>query len=238
MQRNIVVTGGTGALGQAVVREILAREPEAHVYVPMFRALEGMQAGFLDKQGNSIFERERLHLVSHELSLDMRDEERVSGFFAMLPRLHASAHLLGGFAMNPLEATSAAEVRSMFELNAITAFLSCREAVKKMDKGGHLLNVIAKPALLPSAGMTAYAMSKAAVAALTTCLAEELKDRCIWVNAIAPSIMNTPANRHSMPNADTSTWPTVEEVARTIYFLISEQNCVVRGALVPVFGAT
>jgi NAD(P)-dependent dehydrogenase (short-subunit alcohol dehydrogenase family) len=84
--------------------------------------------------------------------------------------------------------------------------------------------------------MAAYTASKAAVAALTAALAEEVAKSGILVNAVAPSIMDTPANRQAMPKADFSLWPKVEEVAATILFLASPENRVTRGAVVPVYG--
>jgi len=93
-----------------------------------------------------------------------------------------------------------------------------------------------KPAVNPVAGLSAYSASKAAVANLTQALAEELAPQRIWVNAVLPSIMDTPANRQAMPNADFTKWPKVEEVAGTIAFLASPQNAVTRGALVEVYG--
>ena len=84
--------------------------------------------------------------------------------------------------------------------------------------------------------MTAYTASKAAVAALSVALAEEVVPRGILVNAVAPSIMDTPANRAAMPKADHAKWPKVDEVAATILFLASPENLVTRGAVVPVYG--
>ena len=84
--------------------------------------------------------------------------------------------------------------------------------------------------------MVAYTASKAAVAALTVALSEEVAKEGILVNAVAPSIMDTPANRAAMPNANHATWPKVEEVAATILFLASPDNKVTRGAIVPVYG--
>ncbi len=84
--------------------------------------------------------------------------------------------------------------------------------------------------------MVAYSTSKAGVASLTQCLAEELAPDGIWVNAVVPSIMDTPANRAAMPGADHSAWPSVGDVAHTIAFLASPDNAVTRGALVPVYG--
>jgi NAD(P)-dependent dehydrogenase (short-subunit alcohol dehydrogenase family) len=84
--------------------------------------------------------------------------------------------------------------------------------------------------------MTAYTASKAAVAALSAALAEEVAGEGILVNAVAPSIMDTPANRKDMPKADFSKWPKVEEVAAAILFLASPENTVTRGGFVPVYG--
>src|SRR5205823_10253322 len=126
-------------------------------------------------------------------------------------------------------------------INAVTCFLCCREAVRKMrsapdSHGGRIVNVASKPAVVPAAGLSAYAASKAAVANLTLGLSEELAAERIWVNAVLPSIMDTPANRQAMPKADFDKWPKVQEVAATIAFLASPQNSTSRGALVPVYG--
>jgi NAD(P)-dependent dehydrogenase (short-subunit alcohol dehydrogenase family) len=104
--------------------------------------------------------------------------------------------------------------------------------------GGRIVNVAARPALewRSGAGMAAYTASKAAVAALTAALAEEVAKDGILVNAVAPSIMDTAANRAAMPKADYALWPKVEEVAATIVFLVSPENRVTRGAVVSVYG--
>jgi NAD(P)-dependent dehydrogenase (short-subunit alcohol dehydrogenase family) len=109
-----------------------------------------------------------------------------------------------------------------------------------MQGGGRIVNVTARPALewRTGAGMTAYTASKAAVAALTVALAEEVAKDGILVNAVAPSIMDTPTNRKAMPKADFDKWPKVEEVAATILFLASPDNKVTRGAIMPVYGET
>ena len=107
-----------------------------------------------------------------------------------------------------------------------------RQRDGRTGKGGRIVNVAARPALEPrtGAGMAAYAASKAAVVALTVALAEEVAKDGILVNAVAPSIMDTPANRAAMPKADHAAWPKVEEVAATILFLASPDNTVTRGA--------
>src|SRR5262249_57159173 len=110
---------------------------------------------------------------------------------------------------------------AQIETNFVTAFLCCGAAVKAMTRsgtGGRIVNVAARAALewRSGAGMAAYAASKAAVATLTAALAEEVAPLGIWVNAVVPSTMDTPANRASMPKADFAAWPKVEEGAATI----------------------
>jgi NAD(P)-dependent dehydrogenase (short-subunit alcohol dehydrogenase family) len=102
--------------------------------------------------------------------------------------------------------------------------------------GGRIVNVSSRPALVPTGGMIAYTTAKAAVSSITQCLAEEVKPDGILVNAVVPSIMDTPANRAAMPKADFSKWPKVEEVAAAILFLASGENALTSGALVPVYG--
>jgi NAD(P)-dependent dehydrogenase (short-subunit alcohol dehydrogenase family) len=125
-------------------------------------------------------------------------------------------------------------------MNFLSCALCCRAAVTAMagGAGGRIVNVAARPALewRSGAGMVAYTASKAAVAALTVALAEEVAKDGILVNAVAPSIMDTDANRQAMPKADYALWPKVEEVAATIVFLASPGNRVTRGGIVPVYG--
>jgi NAD(P)-dependent dehydrogenase (short-subunit alcohol dehydrogenase family) len=123
--------------------------------------------------------------------------------------------------------------------NLLSCLLCCRAAVQAFGgNGGRIVNVAARPALewRTGAGMVTYAASKAAVAALTAALAEEVVKDGILVNAVAPSTMDTPTNRSAMPKADFSLWPKVEEVAATVLFLASPDNRVTRGGIVPVYG--
>jgi NAD(P)-dependent dehydrogenase (short-subunit alcohol dehydrogenase family) len=169
----------------------------------------------------------------------LTDEAAVARLYQPISLLWASIHLAGGFAASALRETSAATMRAQIDMNLVSCLLCCRAAVIAMaGAGGRIVNVAARPALewRSGAGMTAYAASKAAVAALTAALAEEIAKDGILVNAVAPSIMDTPANRKAMPKADYDLWPKVEEVAATIMFLASPANRVTRGAVVPVYG--
>ena len=224
--RPIVVTGGTGALGRAVVGALIKAGAQCHVsYVHDAEA-----QSFPHKQNVT------LHAVN-----DLADEATVGKLYAGVPKLWASIHLAGGFAMSSVIDTDKTRLMQQVETNFIACFLCCRAAVRAMGKnGGRIVNVAARPGLewRSGAGMVAYASSKAAVAAMTVALAEEVAKDGILVNAVAPSIMDTPANRKAMPDADFASWPKVEEVAATIAFLASPDNAVTRGGIVPVYGKT
>lgn len=223
--RHVVITGGSGALGIAVVGELLERGATCHVPVFAPRELDHFPFREHDR-------------VKMRAGLDMTVEGTVQRFYSELPSLWASIHLAGGFSAKPIADTTLEDFLSLMNTNAVTCFLACREAARRMreGRGGRIVNVAAKPALIPSAGMAVYAASKSVVVSLTQSLAEELAPEGIWVNAVAPSIMDTPRNRADQPNADHSRWPKVEEVARTITWLASPANAVARGAIVPVYG--
>jgi NAD(P)-dependent dehydrogenase (short-subunit alcohol dehydrogenase family) len=225
--KDVVVTGGSGALGSAVVGRLLAEG--ARVHVPWLKAneLEGWP-----------------HAGKLALSkVNLESEAEVGEYYRSLPALYASVHVAGGFAMAPIVDTSGPDFERQWRLNALTAFLCCREAVRAMRRsgdfakaGGRIVNVAARPVVAPVGGMIAYSASKAAVASITQSLAEETKAERILVNAVVPSIMDTPANRAAMPKADHASWPKVDDVAAAISFLASPDNAVTSGALVPVFG--
>jgi NAD(P)-dependent dehydrogenase (short-subunit alcohol dehydrogenase family) len=206
--RNVVVTGGRGALGTGVVAALEARG--ANVIV-----------------------------APDPPELDLTREDAATQFYATLPPLWASIHLVGGFAMAPIVDTSYADFEKQWKLNTATCFLSCREAVRAIRKtgiGGRIVNVAARPVIAPVGGMAAYVAAKAGVASLTQSLAAELTADRILVNAVLPSLIDTPANRKAMPDADHDTWPRPEEIARAIVFLVSPENTLTSGALLPVFG--
>jgi NAD(P)-dependent dehydrogenase (short-subunit alcohol dehydrogenase family) len=219
--KHVVVTGGTGGLGAAVVERLLADGMAVHL--PIMEAALPAHLPWKD----------RVHAVPG-VSLD--NEAQVAAFYAALPELWASIHLVGGFAMAKATETSLADFEKQWRMNTVTCFLACREAVRTMKTGGRIVNVAARPAVTPTPGMIAYATAKAGVAALTQALAAEVVDQGILVNAVLPSIIDTPANRASMPKADHAAWPKPAQLAETIAFLASERNALTSGTLVPVYG--
>ena len=228
--RHVVVTGGAGALGTAVVARFLAAGATVHIPAiddgPGSRGLPGA------------------HYIPR---VDLGDERQVIALYADLPHLWASVHLAGGFTWSRIEDTTADAARAQLEMNAMTCLLCCREAIARMraraaanpgEPGGRIVNVGSRGALIPGPGLAAYAMAKAAVHALTLQLAEELRQEQILVNAVLPSIIDTPANRANMPDADFDRWPKPADIAEAVLFLASPSNAVTTGALVPVYGRT
>jgi NAD(P)-dependent dehydrogenase (short-subunit alcohol dehydrogenase family) len=176
--------------------------------------------------------------VSIAGNINLTDEAAASAYYAGVPPLWASIHLAGGFLAKPITDTSRADLDKQLEINLVTAYLCCREAVRAMRKsgGGRIVNVAARVVEAPVGGMTAYSISKAGVAALTRALAVETKGDGILVNAVLPSIIDTPANRAAMPTADHAKWPKPAELAQAILWLASPENALTSGALVPVYG--
>jgi NAD(P)-dependent dehydrogenase (short-subunit alcohol dehydrogenase family) len=204
--KHVVVTGGHGALGKGVVEVLEAKGATVH--------------------------------VADRPAVDFTDEASATAFYAGLPPLWASIHLVGGFAMGKIEETSLADFEKQWRLNTATCFLACREAVKALRKsgGGRIVNVAARPVVAPVGGMIGYVAAKAGVAAITQALAAEVLADGILVNAVLPSIIDTPANRAAMPKADHATWPKPAELAQTIAFLASPESSLTTGTLVPVYG--
>ncbi len=222
--RHIVVTGGTGALGRAVVLAMV--EAGAICTVPSSRPTLTPPWG----------DHPRIRLVPN---IDLCCEDDVVQFYGELDSLWASIHVAGGFSMAAIGDTTLETFQDIFQKNATTAFLCCREAtnrIRESGKGGRIVNIAARTVEYPVGGMIAYTTAKDAVASMTRCLADELRSESIWVNAILPSVIDTPANRQAMPDADFSTWPTVEEIAQEILGLISPQNTQTTGKLVAIYG--
>lgn len=232
---HVVVTGGTGALGRAVIGALRAAGAVCHIP----NLIEAELADFPHAADPGV------HVTR---GVDVAAEASVRRFYLSLPPLWGSIHLVGGFAMSGIAETSAADFLAQFTMNALSCFLCSAAAVAAIRaraapgpegaKGGRIVNISARPALEPRSGggMVAYAASKGAVTTLTQALAEELVGEEIWVNAVAPSILDTPANRAAMPDAPHARWVAPKAIADIIVFLASPQNRVTRGAVIPVYG--
>ena len=225
--KHVVITGGTGALGTAVASALIAAG--ATCTVPYVH--EGEAQRFPVRGDPNV----TLIAVS-----DLAEETEVAKLYSGI-KPWASIHIAGGFSAGKVAETDKKALMAQIDNNLTSCFLCCRAAVNAFlagGQGGRIVNVAARPALewRSGAGMTAYTVAKAGVAALTVALAEEVAKDGILVNAVAPSIMDTPANRKAMPKANFDAWPKVEDVTATILFLASPDNKVTRGAIVPVYG--
>lgn len=226
--KTVVVTGGTGALGKVVVERLLREGARCIVPTRHAGTPKDFDAAAFDG-------------VTLVPDVDPGDAAAVETFYAGIPDLWASVHTAGAFAMSPIAEANPSVFEAMMDANAKTAFLCSRSAARAMLRtktAGRIVNVTARPGLDPRTGkgMSAYTASKAAVAAMTVALAEELKDHGILVNAVAPSTLDTLANRKAMPRADFSRWVSLEDAAAAIVDLVSPNNTAISGALVPIYG--
>ncbi len=220
--RHVVITGGRGGLGPAVVDAFLAAGARCHLPV-RGREAEAVRAG-----------------VSVSGGIDLTDEAAVTAYYDSLPALWASVHLAGGYAGRPIGELGLGDLRQQLDINLVTAFLCAREAVRNMRRvpgaGGRIVQVSSRAALVPAGGAIAYSVAKAGVDMLTAALAEEVKADGILVNAVAPSTIDTSANRQAMPTAKQDRWAAPADLAAAILWLASPANRLTSGAVVPVYG--
>jgi len=224
-----LITGGTGALGSAIAQRLT--EEGTTVFASYL----------LEKELALLAEplRNRLTLVK----ADVTDESQVVSLYDAL--LTKAAHIdivvntVGGFLpRKPLTEVSMSEWDLMMNINLKSAFLSTREALRRMQGQpyGRIVNISAMVGLSPAAGRAPYAISKAGVSLLTEIVAQEVKGTGITVNAIAPSIIVTPANLTSMPDEDSSKWVKPEEIADLVCYLCSWAAGAITGTTIKAYG--
>lgn len=224
--RRIVVTGGFGVLGRALGALLVERG--AHV------ALLDRAAAPPGSDGGSV-----LHLVG---GADLADpgaaEDAIETAAARLGGVDALVNVAGGFSWESVAGGSIATWDRLYEVNLRTAVIATRAVLPHLAArgAGRIVNIGALASLKAGPGMGAYAASKAGVARLTEALAEELKEQNITVNAVMPSIIDTPANRADMAGADYTRWVSPQALAAVIAFLLSDDAAPITGACLPVAG--
>jgi NAD(P)-dependent dehydrogenase (short-subunit alcohol dehydrogenase family) len=220
----VLVAGGTGALGEAVVRELAAGYAVTATWI-VDREQERIEAAFGDSVG----------LVQ----ADLLDPDEAARAVASVDDLEAVVNLVGGFAAGPkVHETELADFERMLRLNLVPGFNLARAAMPRLVErgGGAYVGVSARPALRPFPGAAGYVTSKAAVLAFVQALDADYKNDGVRCNAILPSVIDTPANREGQPDADWSKWVPPEEIARVVRFLVSEESAPTSGAAIPVYG--
>ena len=218
--RVIVITGAIGALGRCVSQAAVA----AGASVVAVDRIDGTPAAGIHGWP----------------ALDLGDPQAtqtaLAGIAARHGRIDGLVNIAGGFRWETVAEGVTDTWDQLYHINLRTAVNACRAVLPHLRPGGRIVNIGAAGAVKAAAGMGAYAASKAGVARLTEALAEELKERDITVNAVLPSIIDTPANRKDMPQADPSRWVQPQQLADVILFLLGERSSAVTGALIPVTG--
>jgi NAD(P)-dependent dehydrogenase (short-subunit alcohol dehydrogenase family) len=224
MQASLVISGGTGGLGSAVTRVML--EAGWHVVVP-----------YVDDRE---LERVAAHPELELVKADLFDPVAATAVVEQTPGPFGGLiNLVGGFAAGGrVHETPIADFERQFQLNLRPAYLLCHAALPRLIDagGGAIVCVSTRAALRPFSGAAGYISSKAAVLAFVDALAVEYTKDGVRANAILPSVIDTPANRASQPDADFSRWVTPEQIARVIRFLCSEDSAPISGGHIPVYG--
>lgn len=230
--RSVLVAGGTGGLGRSVSLAFLQHGATVAV---TWRHQEGFDA-LRDATADAA---SRLMGFNTDVTDPAQARELVNQILAHFNQLDVLVNTVGDYAGGiPLWQVEPDVFERMLDLNLRAAYALTKAAVPTMiaRKSGAIVNVAAKAAWDHASDASAYVASKAAAVALIDSLAADLTGSGVRVNSILPSIIDTEANRHAMPNADFSKWPKPEDIARVILFLVSDDSRVIHGASIPVFG--
>lgn len=221
--RVIAITGAFGVLGAAVAEAAVAH---------------GAQVALIDVAPAPAADDGVFRLGGVDLTDPVQAGAAMDAVVDRFSRLDVLLNIAGGFRWETLEGGSMDHWPALYRLNVLTAATASRAAIPHLRRSpaGRIVNVGSAAALKASLGMGAYAASKAGVHSLTEALAEELKGDGITVNAVLPSILDTPANRADMPKADPSAWVAPADLAAVMLFLAGETSGAVTGALIKVTG--
>ena len=230
--RNVLITGGTGILGSAVTKAFLAQGDTVVVTYLFDNEVERF------KQHNPELSEDVTFLFAN-VTEEPEVQKTIQTFITQFGHLDILVNIVGGFVGGILTAELETDRWDfMMNLNLKSVFLCCKTVIPHMtERGfGKIVNVSARAGLKGEAGLSAYCVSKGGVRTLTEALAAEVMDSGINVNAIMPSIMDTPANREAMPDEDHSRWVAPADVAKVICFLTSDDSSIINGAAIPVYG--
>ncbi len=226
--RSVLVTGGTGGLGQGVVPVLLGQG-----YTLTIPYIDGAAREQLERQLTAA-ELANVRFVA----ADLNNESEVAALINRMPQLDAVVHLVGGFSMGATANVALSDWQHSFRLNVETTFLVCKHALKRMQPQhyGRIVTIGSRGAVEPAAELAAYCAAKAAVVAFTRAIAAETKGMNITANVILPSIIDTPANRAAMGTGQAAMWVSPTAIGELIAFLISENAAAISGAVIPIYG--
>lgn len=217
--RDVVVFGAAGALGA------------------------GVAAAFADVGAVVVGADNRLPAAEHQLTgvsyetVDVLDDSEVEALFDAAPVPWAVVNTIGGFApKRPLAELDAGELSKQLSLNLVTAAIITKHALRVMQRAGagRIVHTASRAGVVSAGNSFAYSVSKLGVLHLVHMAADEVRGTGITVNCVVPTIIDTPANRAAMPNADHQSWPKTHEIARSYVYLASPDSNLVNGAAIPV----
>ena len=230
--RNVLITGGTGILGSAVTKAYLAQGDTVAVTYLFENEVERFKEFNPDLSDNVTF-------LFANVTEETEVQKTIAEFISQFGSLDVLINIVGGF-VGGIPTAELEEDRwdFMMNLNLKSVFLCCKTVIPHMaaQNYGKIINVSARAGLKGEAGLSVYCVSKGGVRTLTESLAAEVMDSGVNVNAIMPSIMDTPANRESMPDEEHDRWVAPADVAKVICFLTSDDASIINGAAIPVYG--
>lgn len=225
--KTVIITGASGGLGTTVTEHFLS---QGHRVVATV---------FNEESKKDLKAHEHLQVEAVNLSDEVAAGNFVQNSIARHQRIDAALLLVGGFAMGNVEATTLADIKKQFTLNFDTAYNVARPLFVHMLKNnsGRLVLVGSRPALKARDGkdVVAYALSKSLLFKLAELMNEEAKGKNVMVTVVAPSTIDTPANRKSMPDADPEKWVKPEALAEVLGFLVSDKSATLRETVLKVY---
>jgi NAD(P)-dependent dehydrogenase (short-subunit alcohol dehydrogenase family) len=225
-----IVTGGTGALGQAISRLLLGSGARVCVPYAVLEEAEALRGSLAEP------ERQRLHAAATDVTDPVSFDAFATDVVNRFGRIDVLVNGVGGFAGGDLASTTPDLWHRMLTLNLTTAYIASHAVLPAMlrARAGRVISISSRAVVPPAGGFTAYTVAKVGVIALTQALAKEVRRHGITANAVLPNTMDTPANRTAMPDADRSQWVSVESVAEVVVFLASPAARDVNGALITI----
>ncbi len=232
LDKVVVITGGTGGLGTALIGRLLRRNYRLAITYLLPEEAERFESQFeVDDERITI------------RRVDATNPEAINGFMKEIAEqfgaIHVVCALVGGWAGGrDVEETDDLRFERMVDLNLRSAFYTSRAALPHLRAAGwgRLILVGSRAAFDTPGGQAAFNAAKAGVVALGKTIASELDGSGVTCNVLLPSVIDTPATRSTAPYADYIKWPTPDEIAAVAEFLISDESGVITGAAVPVFG--